>query len=63
MKLDAKWLFTQIVTEDNLPQFIFLLKKLLCLCAKGFVTKELFDLHRVDELKKFAANIFLKLVC
>ena len=26
------------------------------------MTKELHDLHRVDELKKFAANIFLKLV-
>ena len=33
------------------------------LYAKGFVTKELFDLHCVDELKNFAANIFLKLVC
>ena len=28
----------------------------------GFVTKELRDIHRVDELKNFAANIFLKLV-
>ena len=28
----------------------------------GFVTKELCDLHRVDELKNFATNIFLKLV-
>ena len=28
----------------------------------GFVTKELCDLHCVDELKNFAANIFLKLV-
>ena len=28
----------------------------------GFMTKELRDLHRVDELKNFAANIFLKLV-
>ena len=26
------------------------------------MTKELLDLHRVDELKNFAANIFLKLV-
>ena len=63
MQLDAKWLFTQIVTGDNLPYFIFLLKKLLRLCVKGFVTKELLDLHRVDELKNFAANILLKLVC
>ena len=28
----------------------------------GFVTKELRDLHRVDELKNFAANNLLKLV-
>ena len=31
--------------------------------GKGFVTNELLDLHRVDELKNFAAIIFLKLVC
>ena len=31
--------------------------------GKGFVTKELFDFHSVDELKNFAANIFFKLVC
>ena len=30
---------------------------------QGFVTKELCDLHYVDKLKNFAANIFLKLVC
>ena len=28
----------------------------------GFVTKEFRDLHHVDELKNFAANILLKLV-
>ena len=63
MLLDAKWSFTQIVTGENLPYFIFLLKKLLRLCTEGFVTNELLDLHRVDELKNFAVNIFLKLVC
>ena len=63
MQLDAKWLFTKIVTRDNLPEFIFLLKKLLRLCTKSFVTKELLDLHHLDELKNFVANIFLKLVC
>ena len=52
-----------IVIEDNLPQFIFFLKKLLRLYTKGFVTKEFLDLHRVDELNNFATNIFLKLVC
>ena len=30
---------------------------------QGFVTKEFRDLHRIDELKNFVANIFLKLVC
>ena len=35
-----------------------------CICTpSGFVTKEFLDLHRVDELKNFAANILLKLVC
>ena len=63
MQLDAKWLFTQIMTEDNFPKFIFLLKKLLRLYAKGFVTKKLLDLHYVDKVKNFVANIFLKLVC
>ena len=63
MQLDTKWLFTQIVIGDNLPVFIFLLKKLLRLYAKGFVTKELLNLHCVDELKNFVTNIFLKLVC
>ena len=32
------------------------------LYAVGFVTKGLRDLHHVDELKNFAANILLKLV-
>ena len=32
-------------------------------CHIDFVTKELLDLHRVDELKNFVANILLKLVC
>ena len=50
MQLDAKWLFNQIMTRDNL-------------FTKGFVTKEFLDLHRVDELKNFTANIFSNLVC
>ena len=33
------------------------------LCTEGFVTKEFLDLHRLNELKDFVANIFLKLVC
>ena len=38
---------------------LFLLKKLLCMCTVGFVTKHLLDLHRVDELKNFAAEYLL----
>ena len=30
--------------------------------SRDFVTKEFLDLHRLDELKNFAANIFLKLM-
>ena len=52
-----------IVTRDNLPLFIFFLEKLLRLYSVGFVTKEFLDLHRVDELRDFAVNILLKLVC
>ena len=29
---------------------------------QGFVTKEFHDLHRIDELENFAANILFKLV-
>ena len=63
MQLDANSLCMQIVTGDNCPSSSYSLYKLLRLCAKGFTTKELLDLHRLDELKNFAANIFLKLVC
>ena len=31
--------------------------------SSGFVTKEFCDLYRVDKLKNFVTNIFLKLVC
>ena len=48
-----------IVTGDK----IALVHHILCRSAKSFVTKEFLDLHRLDELKNFTANIFLKLVC
>ncbi|KAL0012916.1 hypothetical protein SO802_008024 [Lithocarpus litseifolius] len=44
-----------------LPRAKHGITKLLRLYTKGFVTNELLDLH-VDELKNFAANIFLKLI-
>ena len=45
-----------------MPQFIFLLKKLLYLYVVVFCNQELRDLHCADELKNFVANILLKLV-
>ena len=60
MQLDAKSLCMQIVTGDNCPTLSSSLQKLLRLCAEGFVTKEVLDLHRLHELKNFVANIFLK---
>ena len=54
-------MFKQIVTGDEVLALVhlFLLKKLLCMCTQGFVTKHLLNLHRVDELKNFAANNLL----
>ena len=52
------------MTRDKVLDLVhlFLLKKLLCICTVGFVTKHLLDLHRVDELKNFAANDLFRLV-
>ncbi|KAL0015607.1 hypothetical protein SO802_002676 [Lithocarpus litseifolius] len=49
-----------------MEDFVKKIKTIRCcyICTSlGFMTKELCDLHHVDELKNFAANIFLKLVC
>ena len=56
-----KTLFKQIVTGDEVLALVhlFLLKKLLCMCTQGFVTKHLLNPHRVDELKNFVANNLL----
>ena len=64
MQLNAKSLCVQIVTRDRIClSSLYSLYKLLCLCAKSFATKEFLGLHRLNELKNFATNIFLKLVC
>ena len=49
------------MTEDKVLDLghLFLLKKLLCIYTVGFVTKHLLDLHRVDEMKNFAADNLL----
>ena len=60
MQLNAKSLCMHNVTGDNCPSSSYSLQKLLHPCAEGFVTNELLDLHRLDELKNFVVNIFLK---
>ena len=47
----------------QLPQFIIFLVEAAASLHQGFVTKEFLDLHCLDKLKNFPANIFLKLVC
>ena len=56
-------LFKQIVTGDRIcPSSSFLCKS-CCVCTpQGFITKNLLDLHRLDELKNFAPNNLLQLV-
>ena len=57
-------LFKQIVTGDKVLDLVhlFLGEVAVYLHHKGIVTKHLPDLHRVDELKNFAANNLFKLV-
>ena len=62
MQLNAKVLHKHIVTGDICPSSSFYSRS-CCVCTpEGFVTKELCDLHSVDELKNFEDNILLKLV-
>ena len=66
VKGDATWCKVIIHSNCDRRQFSlihFSLKEATAFVRQGFVTKELLDLHRVDELKNFTANIFLKLVC
>ena len=49
--------FKQIVTGDIvLPQFIVLVKKLLCLCIVGFCDQASSGFSSWDELKNFARD-------
>ena len=53
-------LFKQIVTGDKIcPSSSFLCRSCYVSAPQGFVTKHLLDLHRLDELKNFAANNLL----
>ena len=45
--------------RQNLPQFTFLVKKLLCLCTVGFCNQGVSRSSLCDELKNFAANNLL----
>ena len=62
MQLNAKVFHKYIVNQIHMPWFIFLLKKLLCLCILGFCDQGASWSTSCDELKNFVANILLKLV-
>ena len=51
-----------IVTRDNLPWFIFLSVEVAVSLHQKFCNQEASWSSLLDELKNFAANIFLKLV-
>ena len=56
-------LFKQIVTKDRIClSSSFLCRSCYVCTLQGFVTKYLFDLHHLDELKNFAVNNLLQLV-
>ena len=57
----VKILFKQIVTRDEVLALIHHSCEEVAVYVHhlGFVTKHLLDLHRVDELKNFAANNLL----
>ena len=56
-------LFKQIVTKDRIClSSSFLCRSCYVCTLQGFMTKYLFDFHRLDELKNFAANKLLQLV-
>ena len=62
MQLDAKWLFTKIMTRDKLPWFIFFVEAAASL-RQGFCNQGVSWSSLLDELMNFVANIFLKFVC
>ena len=62
MQLNAKFFHKHIVTKDICPSSSSSSISFYVCTPWCFVTKEIRDLHRVDELKNFAVNILLKLV-
>ena len=66
MQGDATWCKVIIHSNCDQRQFALVhlsLEEATAFVRQGFLTKEFLDLHRVDELKNFATNILLKLVC
>ena len=63
MQLDAKWLYMHIVTGDNFPSFILFSLEAIMSLRQGFCNQGASWSSLLDELKNFAANIFLKFVC
>ena len=63
MQIDAKWLFTEIMTRDNLPWFIFFVEAAASFLRQGFCNQGASWSSSFEWTKNFAANIFLKLVC
>ena len=49
--------------RQNLPKFIIFLVEAAMFLRQGFCNEGVFWSSLWDKLKKFAANIFLKLVC
>ena len=60
--MEQSCVHTNCDRRQSLPKFIFILKKLLCLYTIGFCDQGASRSSSCDELKNFAANIFLKLV-
>ena len=58
-----KFLTSILQTRDICPSSPFSLKSCCVYISQGFITKKFRYLHRVNELKNFATNILLKLVC
>ena len=58
-----KFFTSTLWTRDICPSSSFSSRSYCVYAPYGFVNKELRDLHCIDELKNFAANILLKLVC
>ena len=60
--VEQNFVYANYDQRQNLPQFIFLVKKLLCLYTVGLCDQGAFLSSSCDELKKFVAKNLLWLV-